>query len=159
MGALHYEVELGVVIGKRCKSMPATAHWKAFVSGYCVALDMTARDEQAAAKADGMPWTRGKCWDTFCPLSAIIPASAVPDAHALELYLSIDGRERQRGSTSLMLHNIPEIIAAVSDVMTLEPGDLILTGTPEGIGPVEPGQTIVAGIKGLVEVSFPVVEN
>lgn len=159
MGTLHYEVELGVVIGKRCKSMPATADWKAFVGGYCVALDMTARDEQAAAKADGMPWTRGKCWDTFCPLSAIIPAAAVPDAHALELYLSIDGRDRQRGSTSLMLHNIPEIIAAVSDVMTLEPGDLILTGTPEGIGPVEPGQTIVAGIKGLVEVSFPVVEN
>ena len=120
---------------------------------------MTARDEQAAAKADGMPWTRGKCWDTFCPLSAIIPASAVPDAHSLELYLSIDGRERQRASTAGMLHNIPELIAAVSEVMTLEAGDLILTGTPEGIGPVEPGQTIVAGITGLVEMSFPVIEN
>lgn len=159
IGALHHEVELGVVIGKRCKSLPVSGDWRAVVSGYCLALDMTARDEQAAAKADGMPWTRGKCWDTFCPLSAIIPASAVPDAHALELYLSVDGRERQRASTAGMLHNIPEILAAVSEVMTLEPGDLILTGTPEGIGPVEPGQTIVAGITGLVEVSFPVIEH
>lgn len=120
---------------------------------------MTARDEQAKEKTAGMPWSRGKSWDTFCPLSKIIPASAVPDAHALELYLSVDGHERQRGSTSLMLHNIPEILAEVTEIMTLEEGDLILTGTPEGVGPVEVGQTITAGITGLIEVSFPVVEE
>ena len=158
IGALHYEVELGVVIGKRCKAVPVTSDWRDFVSGYCLALDMTARDEQAEAKATGMPWTRGKCWDTFCPLSRIILPSVVPDAHALELYLSVDGKEKQRASTAGMLHNIPELISAISEIMTLEPGDLILTGTPEGIGPVEPGQTIVAGIKGLVEVTFPVTE-
>lgn len=156
-GALHHEVELGVVMGKRCKRFPATGDWKPLVSGYCVALDMTARDLQAAAKAEGMPWTRGKCWDTFTPLSAVIPAKDISDPHALELYLSVDGVEKQRGSTAMMLHNIPELIAAVSEIMTLEPGDIILTGTPSGIGPVEIGQTIVAGISGLVEITFPVI--
>ena len=124
IGALHHEVELGVIIGRRCKNVPATADWKSLVSGYCLALDMTARDQQAAAKAEGLPWTRGKCYDTFCPLSAIIPASKIPDAHALELYLSVDGQERQRASTGGMLHTIPELISAITDIMTLEEGTL-----------------------------------
>jgi acylpyruvate hydrolase len=157
VGAIHHEVELGVIIGKKCKRVPASADWKALVSGYCLALDMTARDEQAAAKASGMPWTRGKCWDTFTALSEAIPAAAVRDPHDLELYLSVNGVERQRGSTSLMLHNIPQLISEISEVMTLEAGDLILTGTPAGVGPVEPGQTITAGITGLIQVTFPVI--
>ena len=152
---LHHEVELGVVIGTRCRRA-AARDWRRFVSGYVVALDMTARDLQAAAKAAGQPWTAGKCWDTFSALSEVLPPSAVGDPHALELWLAVDGVQRQRGSTSGMLHRIPELLEAISAVMTLEPGDVILTGTPEGVGPVEPGSIITAGITGLVEVAFPV---
>lgn len=152
---LHHEVELGVVIGSRAKRV-AAADWRRYVSGYVLGLDMTARDLQAEAKKEGMPWTLGKCWDTFAALSSVIDASAVPDPHALELYLYVDSEQRQRGSTGEMLHKIPELIEFITGVMTLEPGDVILTGTPEGIGPVEPGQTIKAGITGIVEVSFPV---
>jgi 2-keto-4-pentenoate hydratase/2-oxohepta-3-ene-1,7-dioic acid hydratase in catechol pathway len=152
---LHHEVELGVVIGARAKRV-AAADWRRYVSGYVLGLDMTARDLQAEAKRDGMPWTLGKCWDTFAALSSTIDAAAVPDPHALELYLYVDGQPRQRGSTGEMLHKIPELLEFISSVMTLEPGDVILTGTPDGIGAVEPGQVIKAGITGLVEVSFPV---
>jgi len=153
---LHHEVELGVVIGKRAKHVPAD-RWAEYVSGYCLGLDMTARDLQAKAKASGGPWTQSKCYDTFTPLSEEFDAGRVPDPHGLELYLAVDGVERQRGSTRDMMHRIPELIAFTSSVMTLEPGDVILTGTPEGVGPVLAGQTITAGIKGLVEFSFPVV--
>ena len=147
---LHFEVELGVFIGQRVRRWPA-ADWRAAVGGYVLGLDMTARDLQAKAKAAGMPWTQAKCYDTFTPLSAVLDVSAVPDPHNLELYLFVDGVQRQRGSTADMLHKIPELIAAISDVMTLEVGDVVLTGTPAGVGPVEPGSVIRAGITGLVE--------
>jgi acylpyruvate hydrolase len=153
---LHHEVELGVVIGARCKRARAS-DWRSYVSGYCVGLDMTARDHQSVAKRDGMPWTLGKCWDTFTPLSAAVPASSVPDPHALELYLRVGDVERQRGSTGDMLARIPELIEFISSVMTLEEGDVILTGTPEGVGPVVPGNVITAGITGLIEIRVPVV--
>lgn len=155
---LHHEVELGVIIGVRAKHV-AAGDWASVVGGYCVALDMTARDLQAAAKRDGMPWTLGKCWDTFAALGPALPASAVPDPHALRLYLRVNGEPRQAGSTGDMLARIPEIIAFASSVMTLEPGDVILTGTPDGIGPVSPGDVITAGIEGLTEIRVPVVQG
>lgn len=153
---LHHEVELGVIIGARCKRA-AAADWKRYVSGYCLGLDMTARDLQAVAKKEGMPWTTAKCFDTFTALSPPLPADAVADPHDLELWLAVDGVDRQRGSTGAMLARIPELLEALSAVMTLEPGDVILTGTPEGVGPVAPGQVITAGITGLIEVRFPVL--
>jgi acylpyruvate hydrolase len=156
IGVLHHEVELGVVIGARCRRVPA-AEWRRAVGGYVLGLDMTARDLQAAAKAGGLPWTYGKCFDTFTPLSGVLPADAVPDPHALELYLSVNGTTRQRGSTGDMLHRVPELVQFISSFMTLEPGDVILTGTPAGVGPVEAGDVIVAGITGLVEERWRVV--
>lgn len=158
IGVVHHEVELGVEIGKRCKYAKA-ADWRSFVSGYCLALDMTARDMQAEAKKAGMPWTTGKCYDTFTPLSGMLEASRIADPHALELWLTVDGTERQRGSTADMLAKIPELIEAISAIMTLEPGDVILTGTPEGVGPVTGGQRVRAGITGLIEMEFPVVQE
>ncbi len=153
---LHHEVELGVVISRRC-SGAAAADWRSYVAGYRVALDMTARDLQAQAKAAGQPWTLGKCWDTFTPLGPTIPAEAFArDPHDVELWLAVDGAQRQRGSTAGMLFRIPELIQEISAVMTLEAGDVILTGTPEGVGPVEPGQTITCGITGVTEMSFRV---
>lgn len=158
---LHHEVELGVVISRRA-TRTAARDWRSYVDGYVLALDMTARDLQSAAKLAGEPWTLGKCWDTFAPLSRQLPAAAVPDPHACSLWLCVDGVERQRGSTGDMLARIPELLEEASAVMTLEAGDVILTGTPEGVGPVAPGQVITAGLTGprgeaLIAVRFPVV--
>ena len=160
IGELHHEVELGVVIGARARRVSASAA-RAHVRGYVLALDMTARDLQAAAKASGSPWTRAKCYDTFTPLSAEIAAARVPDPAALRLWLEVDGAPRQRGATADMLHGVDELIAHVSAVMTLEPGDVLLTGTPAGVGPVRAGQRMRAGIDAadgsvLIEEEFDV---
>ena len=155
---LHHEVELGVVISRRC-SNAAAEDWRSFVRGYVLALDMTARELQAAAKKDGMPWTVSKCFDSFTPLSSEITVDSISDPHAVELWLSVDGIERQRGRTADMLAKIPEILAEVSYCMTLDEGDIILTGTPEGVGAVEPGQVITAGITGIAEMRFPVLQG
>ncbi len=157
---LHHEVELGVVIKRACTRSRAD-DWRSYVSGYVLALDMTARDLQAEAKRAGHPWTLGKCWDTFTPMSAVVSADAVPDPHALELWLKVDGVEKQRGSTGDMLARVPRLIEEISAVMTLEEGDVILTGTPQGVGPVLPGQVITGGITGMpaFDVSFPVVQG
>ncbi len=101
---LHHEVELALVIGRRCARLPPGADWRPYVRGYRLALDMTSRDLQAAAKKAGMPWFVAKGFDTFCPLSDEIPAARVANAANLELYLRVDGVERQRGSTAGMLH-------------------------------------------------------
>lgn len=158
IGEVHHEVELGVIIGKRGYKISPDS-WREYVSGYLVGLDMTARDLQAKAKLAGLPWTQAKCYDTFTPLSRTVACDAVPDPHNVELFFSIDGRDVQRGSTSAMLHRIPALLHAVSSVMTLEPHDVILTGTPEGVGPVSAGQRVTAGITGVVTVSFDVIND
>lgn len=146
----HHEVELGVVIGRRLpggvagSAAAGGAGWEAAVAGYCLALDMTDRAAQAAAKAGGLPWTAAKGWDTFTPLGALVPRAAIADAHDVQLELDVDGAPRQRGSTAGMTHSIPAILAAVTRVMTLEAGDVVLTGTPAGVGPVRPGQVVEA---------------
>lgn len=166
---LHHEVELGIVIGGKgkipCKNIKAE-DWEQFVGGYVLALDMTARDHQAKAKKESMPWTLGKCWDTFAPLSSIIPKSRIRNPQDLELFLSVDGIERQKSNTSMMLHKIPDLLAFASSVMTLEKGDVLLTGTPEGVGPVINGNIIKAslrkpGEKGklLMEFEFKVIDE
>lgn len=156
--SLHYEVELAVVVSRRCARADA-ADWRSYVRGYALALDMTARDLQDAAKKASLPWTAAKGFDTFCPLGDEISAEKVADPHALELWLRVDGVERQRGSTGDMLARIPELLAEVSAVMTLEAGDIILTGTPEGVGEVLPGQRIDAGITGITSFAFNVVQQ
>ena len=151
---LHYEVELGVVIGKEGRDIPeesAMGH----VGGYALALDMTARDLQSAAKKKGHPWSVAKGFDTFCPVSKFIEKESI-NLDATTLWLKVDGTLRQNGSTRDMIFPVPFLISYISRIFRLEMGDLILTGTPEGVGPVKPGQTISAGIEGIVEMSFPV---
>lgn len=148
----HHEVELGVVIGcpaSRVSAENALEH----VAGYCLALDMTDREGQNIAKKEGKPWTQAKGWDTSCPVSDIIPASHVPDPSKLCLWLKVKGEEknRQEGPTSNMIYGVPELIAALSQVHTLQVGDIILTGTPEGVGAVKPGDIIEAGMYPLEE--------
>lgn len=117
------------------------------MAGYAISIDMTARNVQNEAKKKGLPWSIAKGFDTFLPVSAIIPKFAIPDPHAVELYLTVNGESKQADSTDLMLFQIPRILSDISRVMTLEKGDIVLTGTPKGVGSVKPGDVMVAGVR------------
>ncbi|KAK9244109.1 hypothetical protein V1506DRAFT_542471 [Lipomyces tetrasporus] len=154
---LHYEVELALIMGKtmrdfECKHKdPAEALKEAIdhVAGYAVAIDMTARNVQDDIKKKGLPWTTAKGFDTFLPISTFIPKDKVPNPADVTLFLSVNGRHppNQKDSTNLMMFPIPELLSAISSVMTIEPGDIVLTGTPKGVGSVVPGDHIDAGLE------------
>lgn len=153
-------VELGVVIGKPARDVPASEA-KHHIAGYVCALDITARNWQSDAKQIGRPWAIAKGCDTFLPLSTVLPPTAIDiDENGVtdvNLFLEVNGEQRQRGSTKDMVWNIPELIEHISSHVTLEEWDLILTGTPSGVGEVQPGDSIKAGIEGLVEMNFKAV--
>jgi len=146
---LHYEVELALILGKDVKDLEASDEKGAIdaIESYALSIDMTARNAQNEAKKKGLPWDIAKGFDTFLPISNIIEKSAIPDPHNVELYLTVNGEHRQKDSTELMLFRIPRILSDISKVMKLEKGDIILTGTPKGVGPVVPGDIMRAGIK------------
>ncbi len=151
----HHEVELAILIGKwgkNIKAKDALTH----VAGYGVGIDMTLRDVQNDLKKKGLPWEIAKGFDTACPLSDFIPAKDVADPHNLRITLKVNDQLRQDGSTAQMIHKIPEIIQAVSEVFTLEDGDIILTGTPAGVGPVVTGDRMTAEIEGIGHLDIPV---
>lgn len=108
---------------------------------------MTARNNQNEAKKKGLPWSIAKGFDTFLPMSDIIKKSTIPDPHDIELFLKVNDVVKQEGSTNLMLFQIPRILSDISKVMTLEAGDIVLTGTPAGVGPAVPGDVIRAGLR------------
>jgi len=141
----HHEIELGVVIGKGGRDIPA-AQADAHIAGYALAIDMTARNVQDAVKKKGLPWTTAKGFDTFTPIGSFIPRSSVPDPHNLRLWLKINGAFKQNGTTADMIFRIPKLIEHVSSIMTLEEGDLLLTGTPSGVGPVAPGDEVTGAL-------------
>ena len=116
------------------------------IAGYCTAIDMTVRNLQDDAKAKGLPWTAAKGFDTFLPISHFIPKEKIPDPHKVELHLKVNDEERQKDSTELMLFKIPTILSEISRVMRLERGDLVLTGTPKGVGTVKAGDVMKAGL-------------
>lgn len=144
----HYEVELAVLIGRECRAVSAENAMEC-VAGYGTAIDMTLRDVQNSLKAKGLPWEIAKGFDSACPLSDFVPASAVPDPHNLRLHLSVNGELRQDGCSSDMINRVPRIIAYISAIFTLQPGDVILTGTPAGVGQVVAGDVIEADIEGV----------
>ncbi|MBF0107110.1 MAG: fumarylacetoacetate hydrolase family protein [Deltaproteobacteria bacterium] len=145
---VDHEVELAVIMGQRCakvKPSGALDH----VMGYSIIIDVTARDLQKAAKEAGMPWAIAKGFDTFAPLGPkIIPARDInPDR--LDLSLKINGVLKQNSNTREMVHKTAELISYISQIMTLDPMDIIATGTPEGVGPLKPGDLIEAFIEGV----------
>jgi len=146
---LHYEVELALIIGKKVKDLEADDEKGAMdaIESYAMSIDMTARNAQNEAKKKGLPWSISKGFDTFLPVSQIIPKSAIPDPHNVELYLTVNDKIRQNDSTNLMLFQIPRMLSDISKVMTLEKGDVVITGTPKGVGSVVPGDIMKAGIK------------
>jgi 2-keto-4-pentenoate hydratase/2-oxohepta-3-ene-1,7-dioic acid hydratase in catechol pathway len=139
---VHYEGELAVVIGKLCKDVPVERALDV-VYGYTCANDVTARDLQ---RSDGQ-WSRAKGFDTFCPLGPWIETSL--DTHDLHLTTRRDGETVQDGRTSQMMHSVAALVAHVSSAFTLLPGDVILTGTPAGVGPVLAGQRVEVEIEGI----------
>jgi len=146
---LHYEVELALIIGKQVKDLEADNEKGALdaIESYAIGIDLTARNAQNEAKKKGLPWDIAKGFDTFLPISQIIAKSSIPDPHKVELYLTVNNEHRQADSTELMLFQIPRILSDISKVMTLEKGDIVLTGTPKGVGPVVPGDVMRAGVK------------
>ena len=146
---VDFEGELVAVIGRPCRDVPA-AKAADVILGYTIGNDVTARDQQ---KADGQ-WTRGKGHDTFCPLGPWIDTAV--DPADLSISTSLDGEVKQDARTSLLLHDVGELVEWVSRVMTLLPGDVIMTGTPAGVGPMVAGQTVSISIDGLGTLTNPV---
>ncbi len=145
---VHHEVELVVVIGKTAARVDEVDAMD-YVAGYAVGLDMTARDVQAAAKAKGLPWATAKGFDTFAPLGDVVSVADAPDLSHATVRLSVNGERRQEGVTSDMLFSVPFLVSHCSHLFTLYPGDLIYTGTPEGVAQVQAGDDMVAAIDGL----------
>ena len=144
-GAVHHEVELVALIGRRGRAI-APADALDHVAGFAVGLDLTLRDLQAGAKSRGEPWSEAKGFDGSAPVSAVAPRAEVGDGSGLEITLAVNGEIRQQGNTSQMLRPVPDLVASCSRLMTLEPGDLIFTGTPAGVGPVAPGDVLEASV-------------
>lgn len=149
---VEHEGELAVVMGRRCRRISEDEAWEAVLGVGC-ANDVTARDIQRAEKL----WTRGKGFDTFCPLGPWVVTGVDGRTVAdLEIRCSVDGRLRQQGRTSRMVFSPAHLIAYISQVMTLEPGDVVLTGTPAGVGPLTPGDTVTVEIEDVGTLSNPV---
>ena len=141
---VDFEGELALVIGKRATKLAADADWRSYVRGYTIANDVTARDLQ---KKDGQ-WTRAKGFDTFCPVGPV-----VGDELDVEKGLTVETRQngelKQQGSTLDFIFAIPVLLSYITAAITLEPGDLLLTGTPAGVGPVKAGDHVEVSIRGL----------
>lgn len=151
----HHEIELVVAIGKGGRDIePAAARDHIF--GYAVGLDMTRRDLQRAAAQAGQPWETGKAFDASAPTGPIHPIEATGELTAGAIALSVNGQPRQSGDLSQLIWSVDEIIASLSRLFELQPGDLIFSGTPEGVGAVTRGDTMTCSVAGLGELSIQV---
>ncbi|WP_297549016.1 fumarylacetoacetate hydrolase family protein [Thermococcus sp.] len=155
---VDHEVELAVIIGRRARRVPAGKAMD-YVLGYTILLDITARDLQAEAREKGLPWTIAKGFDTFAPVGPRIVDRRELRIDDLEIGLKVNGQLRQLGRTSEMIFKVPELIEYISSIMTLEPGDIIATGTPAGIGPLRHGDRVEAWIEGIGRVEFDVLSE
>ena len=148
---VHHEVELGVLIGKTGKNIQA-ADWRKHVEGYFIGIDFTDRDLQGQAKKNGSPWTLSKSQDGFFAVSGFVDVDKVRNPHNLELSLKVNHKKVQCDNTKNMIFQIPNLIEYITKYMTLREGDMILTGTPAGVGPVQPGDYVYANLnQGLYE--------
>jgi fumarylpyruvate hydrolase len=151
----HYEMELVVAIGAPVFKVTTEAA-KAAVWGYAAGLDMTRRDLQNEMKKQGRPWCIGKAYDQSAPIGPITPADQAGDIGHAAIWLQVNGADRQRSNVGKLIWNIAETIEALSAAWTLQPGDLIYTGTPEGVGAVVRGDTLQGGVDGLTPLNLRV---
>jgi 2-keto-4-pentenoate hydratase/2-oxohepta-3-ene-1,7-dioic acid hydratase in catechol pathway len=157
-----YEAELAFVIGRGGRHIPA-AEWRDHVFGYTIVNDVSARDYQMATSQ----WLMGKTFDTFAPMGpCLVSADEIPDPHALDISLTLNGEVMQSSNTRHLIFRIPELIAFLSSVFTLEPGDVVSTGTPGGVGfarkpprYLRPGDEVVVRVQGLGELRNPVIQE
>ena len=152
----HHEIELVAAIGKAGRDIPverANDH----IWGYAVGLDMTRRDLQLKARDKGRPWELGKAFDQSAPIAPLYPAAKIGHPAAGAIWVQVDGVDRQRSDIAKLIWSVPEVIANLSTFFELKPGDLIYTGTPEGVAAVQRGQTMKGGIDGLGELQVRVV--
>ncbi|WP_218508840.1 fumarylacetoacetate hydrolase family protein [Variovorax sp. dw_308] len=146
--SLHHEIELVVAIGTGGKNIPAADAMK-HIYGYAVGLDMTRRDLQGEMKKQGRPWEIGKAFEQSAPIGPIVPVADAGDVQNAEISLQVNGADRQRSNVSKLIWNIAETIEQLSAAWELAPGDLIFSGTPEGVAAVVSGDTLVGSIGGL----------
>ncbi|MCB9947426.1 MAG: fumarylacetoacetate hydrolase family protein [Rhodospirillaceae bacterium] len=153
---VHHEVELVVALGTGGKNIPVGSALE-HVFGYAVGLDMTRRDLQGEAKKAGRPWETGKAFESSAPCGPIAPATEIGHPAAGTITLAVNGDVRQSGDLNQLTWKVPEIIAHLSALFTLAPGDLIFTGTPSGVGPVVRGDELLGQIEGVGELRVTVV--
>lgn len=152
---LHHEIEQVVAIGKGGVNIPATQALD-HVYGYAVGIDLTRRDLQGVAKKMARPWDSGKAFDNAAPCAAVRPASEIGHPHRGRVWLAINGDLRQEGDLNQLIWSVPEIIEYLSGLWELQPGDLIMTGTPAGVGAIERGDRITGGVDGIGEIRVQV---
>ncbi|MBP0636098.1 fumarylacetoacetate hydrolase family protein [Cupriavidus sp. AcVe19-6a] len=152
----HFEAELVAVIGKGGSDIPVEQALE-HVWGYAVGLDMTRRDLQMKMREMGRPWEIGKAFDASAPVGPIHPASDIGHPQQAGLWLTVNGETRQRSTVAHLIWSVAETVAYLSQFFRLEPGDVIFTGTPEGVGAVKAGDTMVTGVDGLGELTVRVV--
>lgn len=145
---LQHEIELVVAIGKSGKNIPVEEAMD-YVWGYASGLDLTRRDLQRASSAKGQPWDTAKGFDESAPMTAIKPATRTPDNEPMKVWLYVNNQKRQEGTTAEMIMTVPEIISYLSTLYELKAGDLIMTGTPAGIGTIHPGDVLEGGVQGV----------
>ena len=155
-GEVHHEIEMAVLIGDTLRNAsPKEVQWS--LAGYALALDLTLRDVQTRLKEKGHPWERAKAFDGACPVSGFVDARGVSVRQTLDISLTINGEVRQQGNTAQMLFSTFELIAHMSESFTLQPGDLVLTGTPAGVGPLKAGDQLQAKLGNLLTVEGAIV--
>ncbi|MCL7462116.1 fumarylacetoacetate hydrolase family protein [Pseudomonas sp. NW5] len=152
----HYEIELVVAIGKGGRNI-ALEDANEHVFGYAVGLDMTRRDLQMKMREMGRPWEIGKAFDQSAPIAPLYPAADVGHPSHAGIWLQVNGEDKQRSDIDKLIWSVPETIAYLSRFFELVPGDLIMTGTPEGVGPVVAGDLMVGGVEGLGEIRVQVI--
>ncbi|WP_415889463.1 fumarylacetoacetate hydrolase family protein [Neptuniibacter sp. SY11_33] len=155
-GSVHFETEMAVLIGSKL-SNASEEEAQAAISGVGLGLDLTFRDLQGKLKEKGHPWEKAKAFDGSCPLSPFIAASSVADLQDVEIKLTVNGEIRQQGNSAAMLNQVLPLLSHASEFFTLEPGDVVLTGTPAGVGPVVPGDKLQVELTGLLSVSTEAV--
>ncbi|MFX1527941.1 MAG: fumarylacetoacetate hydrolase family protein [Promethearchaeota archaeon] len=154
---VDHEVELAFIINQKCKHIPAKSAFE-YIQGYTIILDLTARNMQIADRNINLPWYRSKNFDTFAPIGPIIKdVNEIQEPHNLDIELKVNDEVRQSSNTKYMIFKIPAILEYLSKFVTLEKGDIIATGTPSGISPIKPGDTIEASIEKIGRITHKVI--
>lgn len=157
-GNLHYEIELVVAVGRAGADIPEQDVYE-YLWGAGVGIDLTRRDLQLEAKEKGRPWDFGKAFDRSAPMGALTPIDSVPSLDRGRIWLEVNGDLKQEGDLSELIWSVKEHLSILSQSIALAPGDLVMTGTPAGVGPVVPGDVITGGVEGLEDIRISIGER